>query len=86
MQHIEVARFHNDDYDVIIKSGSINYSWNRFKGRIDNNKDLHEPNETCPPSRRYAKYAASDECDLYLYDPQNNEISLLTSDDNHKRE
>lgn len=85
MQHIEVARFHNNDYDVIIKSGSIYYSWNRFKGRIDNNKDLHEPDETCPPSRRYAKYAASDECDLYLYDPQNNEVSLIASDGNQKR-
>ena len=53
----EVLRFVHPDYEVIVRTLDIGYSWERFKGRIN-----YAP-ET------YCRYTSKDECRLCLYSP-----------------
>lgn len=62
----EVLRFIHPDYEVIVRTQDISYSWERFKGRINysrrDNPDIDAP-ET------YCRYTSKDECELRLYSP-----------------
>lgn len=63
---IEVLRFSHSDYDIIVRTQDINYSWERFKGRINyarrSNREIDVP-------ERYCRYTSKDECNLCLYSP-----------------
>lgn len=62
----EVLRFVHPDYEVIVRTQDISYSWKRFKGRIDytrfTNPELVEPD-------KYCRYTSKDSCKLCLYNP-----------------
>ena len=62
----EVLRFIHPDYEVIVRTQDISYSWERFKGRINysrrGNPDIDAP-------EAYCRYASKDECELCLYSP-----------------
>ena len=62
----EVLRFVHPDYEVIVRTRDISYSWERFKGRIDytrkTNPELVEPD-------KYCRYTSKDSCKLCLYNP-----------------
>lgn len=62
----EVLRFVHPDYEVIVRTQDISYSWKRFKGRINHtritNPELVEPD-------KYCRYTSKDSCKLCLYDP-----------------
>ena len=61
-----VIRYKHQDYEVIVRTQDISYSWNKFKGRINyarqSNSDIVVPEEYC-------RYTSSDESVLYLYNP-----------------
>jgi hypothetical protein len=63
----EVLRLIHPDYEVIVRTQDISYSWERFKGRINysrrDNPDIDAP-ET------YCRYTSKDECELRLYTVQ----------------
>ena len=68
---MEVLKFSNEDYDIIIRTRDIKYSWKRFKGRIhyskQYDKDIKNP-------ENYCRYTSKDEGSLTLYNPiKNNE-------------
>lgn len=62
----EVLRFVHPDYEVIVRTQDISYSWKRFKGRINHtritNPELVEPD-------KYCRYTSKDSCKLCLYNP-----------------
>lgn len=62
----EVLRFVHPDYEVIVRTQDISYSWKRFKGRIKHtritNPELVEPD-------KYCRYTSKDSCKLCLYNP-----------------
>ncbi len=62
----EVIRFSHPDYDVIVRTQDISYSWQRFKSRINytrrNNSEIDAPEEYCC-------YRSKDVCHLCLYNP-----------------
>lgn len=62
----EVLRFVHPDYEVIVRTQDISYSWKRFKGRINHtrntNPELVEPD-------KYCRYTSKDSCKLCLYKP-----------------
>ncbi len=62
----EVLRFVHPDYEVIVRTRDISYSWERFEGRIDytrkTNPELVEPD-------KYCRYTSKDSCKLCLYNP-----------------
>lgn len=62
----EVLRFVHPDYEVIVRTQDISYSWKRFKGRINytriTNPELVEPD-------KYCRYTSKDSCKLCLYYP-----------------
>lgn len=62
----EVLRFVHADYEVIVRTQDISYSWERFKGRINysrrDNPDMDAP-------EAYCRYTSKDECKLCLYSP-----------------
>lgn len=62
----EVLRFIHPDYEVIVRTLDIGYSWERFKGRINyarrDNPDIDAPESYC-------RYTSKDECRLCLYSP-----------------
>ena len=70
----EVLRYIHADYEVIVRTQDISYSWGRFKGCIDytrrNNPDVGAP-------EKYCRYSAKDECRLQLYSPVTTEVTLL---------
>ena len=47
----EVLRFIHPDYEVIVRTQDISYSWERFRGRINyskrNNPDIDAPEAYC---------------------------------------
>ena len=47
----EVLRFVHPDYEVIVRTQDISYSWERFEGRINHtritNPELVEPDKYC---------------------------------------
>lgn len=62
----EVLRFVHPDYEVIVRTLDIGYSWERFKGRINyarrDNPDIDAPESYC-------RYTSKDEYRLCLYSP-----------------
>lgn len=68
----EVLRYIHPDYEVIVRTQDISYSWLKFKGRIDytrrSNPDIDAP-------EKYCRYATKDECKLRLYNPINGNVS-----------
>ena len=61
---MEVLRFIHADYDVIVRTQDISYSWERFKGRI--NYSRTQNHEVGAPEK-YCRYTSSDECVLQLH-------------------
>lgn len=74
---IEVLRYVHQDYEVIVRTQDISYSWERFKGRINytrkSNPEIDEP-------EKYCRYTSKDECHLCLYSP----IIGKTTDENEE--
>lgn len=72
---MEVLRFVHSDYEVIVRTKDISYSWERFKGRIGytrlTNQKVDEP-------EKYCHYTSKDECLLCLYSPINRENTELS--------
>lgn len=70
----EVLRYIHSDYEVIVRTQDISYSWQRFKGRINyarrKNLEIDAP-------EKYCRYTAKDECKLRLYSPMTTEVTLL---------
>ena len=66
----EVLRYIHPDYEVIVRTQDISYSWERFKGRI--NHARHSNPEIDAP-KEYCRYTSKDECDLRLYNPETRE-------------
>lgn len=66
----EVLRFIHPDYEVIVRTQDIGYSWERFKGRI--NYTRRDTPEIDAPEK-YCRYISKDECLLRLYSPINGE-------------
>ena len=67
---MEVLRYIHPDYDVIVRTQDISYSWERFRGRINySRKDDQEINAP----EKYCRYTSSDECVLLLHSPLTNE-------------
>lgn len=68
----EVLRFIHTDYEVIVRTQDISYSWERFKGRIDYTR---RDNSEIDAPESYCRYTSKDECKLRLYSPINSERS-----------
>ena len=68
----EVLKYTYSDYEIVVRTQDIKYSWERFKGRIrysrQYNSEIDRPEEYC-------LYTAKDECKLSLYNPDNDEVS-----------
>ena len=62
----EVLRYTHPDYEVVVRTQDIHYSWERFKGRINYTRKDHL--EVDAPEK-YCRYTAKDECELCLYNP-----------------
>ncbi len=69
---IEVLRFKHSDYDVIVRTQDISYSWERFKGRINYTRRTNPG--ICTPET-YCRYTSKDDCSLFLYNPITKEKS-----------
>ena len=59
---VEVLRFVHTDYEVVVRTQDISYSWERFRGRISSSQTSESPDEYC-------RYASKDECKLRIYSP-----------------
>ena len=70
----EVLRYiHKEgDYEVVVRTQDISYSWQRFKGRIDYTRRTN-PDVSAP--REYCEYTSQDECQLLLGKPFADELS-----------
>lgn len=63
---MEVLRYVHDDYEVILRTRDISYSWDKFKGRINYSRNLSGETDI-PLPEEYCKYTSKDECELFLY-------------------
>ena len=61
-----VLRFKHPDYEVMVRTQDITYSWKRFKGRINYSR---EKNPMIDAPDAYCRYTSKDECELCLYSP-----------------
>lgn len=61
-----VLRFKHPDYEVMVRTQDITYSWERFKGRINYSR---EKNPMIDAPDAYCRYTSKDECELCLYSP-----------------
>ena len=62
------------DYEVIVRTQDIGYSWSRFKSRIDYTRRL---NADVDAPETYCSYKSQDECLLNLYSPiEHKEVSF----------
>lgn len=73
----EVLRYIHADYEVIVRTQDIAYSWERFKGRIDYTRRSN-PGVAAPD--KYCCYTAKDECVLKLYSPIDRCVSSYDED------
>lgn len=62
----EVLRYTHPDYEVIVRTQDIHYSWERFKGRINYTR-IGNPEIDAPD--KYCRYTSKDECRLCIYSP-----------------
>ena len=60
------------DYEVIVRTQDIVYSWQRFKGRIDYTRMM---NTSVSAPREYCEYTSQDECVLHLDKPFSDELT-----------
>lgn len=71
----EVLRYIHTDYEVIIRTQDISYSWERFEGRIrysrEQNPDIDAPDHYC-------RYTSKDECLLRLYRPDSQSVETFS--------
>lgn len=70
----EVLRFTHSDYEVIVRTQDISYSWERFRGRI---MYTRRDNPSIATPKEYCRYTTKDECQLKLFSPINNEVVYL---------
>ena len=68
----EVLRYIHPDYEVIVRTQDISYSWLKFKGRIDYTR---RSNPYIDTPEKYCRYTTKDECKLRLYSPINGNVS-----------
>ena len=61
-----VLRFKHPDYEVMVRTQDIAYSWERFKGRINYSRS---ENPMIDAPEAYCRYTSKDECELCLYSP-----------------
>ena len=62
------------DYEVIVRTQDIGYSWTRFKSRIDYTR---RSNAEVDAPEAYCSYKSQNECQLKLYSPiEHKEVSL----------
>lgn len=61
-----VLRFKHPDYEVMVRTQDIAYSWERFKGRINYSR---RENPMIDAPEAYCRYTSKDECELCLYSP-----------------
>ena len=66
----EVLRYIHKDYEVIVRTQDVSYSWQRFKGRIKSTERTAAPE--C-----YCRYTCKDDCQLRLYNPDTSGIISL---------
>ena len=59
-------RFKHPDYEVMVRTQDITYSWERFKGRINYSR---RENPMIDAPEAYCRYTSKDECELCLYSP-----------------
>ena len=62
----EVLRFIHKDFEIIVRTQDISYSWEKFKGRIDYTR---RGNPEIDAPENYCRYTSKDECRLCLYSP-----------------
>lgn len=60
------------DYEVVVRTQGIDYSWQRFKGRIDYTRRSNP--KVCAP-RQYCEYTCQDVCKLQLGKPFDDELT-----------
>lgn len=68
---MEVLRYYNEDYEVILRTRDLTKSWERFRGRINYSRKNHP--ELADPEK-YCCYRTKDSCGLKLY---NHETRML---------
>ena len=61
-----VLRFKHPDYEVMVRTQDITYSWERFKGRVNYSR---RENPMIDAPEAYCRYTSKDECELCLYSP-----------------
>lgn len=61
-----VLRFRHPDYEVMVRTQDITYSWKRFEGRINYSR---KKNPMIDAPDAYCRYTSKDECELCLYSP-----------------
>lgn len=64
---MEVLKFSNEDYDIIIRSRDISYSWERFKGRIHYSRQHKKENEEIKLPEQYCRYTSKEEGNLFIF-------------------
>ena len=62
----EVLRYSHKDYEVVVRTQDIHYSWQRFQGRINYTR---KENPEVDAPEQYCRYSSKDECELRLYSP-----------------
>lgn len=67
---MDVLRYKTEDYEVIVRTDNISYSWTNFKGRINYRNQITGEEEKSDPMK-YCVYTAKDNVDFFLYNPEN---------------
>ena len=67
---MEVLKFIHTDYEVIVRTQDIAYSWERFRGRIISSHTSESPEEYC-------RYTSKDKCSLCIYNPITKSKNIL---------
>ena len=67
---MEVLKFIHTDYEVIVRTQDIAYSWERFRGRIISSQTSESPEEYC-------RYTSKDNCSLCIYNPITQSKNIL---------
>lgn len=67
---MEVLKFIHTDYEVIVRTQDIAYSWERFRGRIISSQTSESPEEYC-------RYTSKDNCSLCIYNPITKSKNIL---------
>ena len=70
----EVLKYSNEDYEIVVRTQDISYSWQKFKGRINYSR-RDNPDIVAP--EKYCRYAAKEECELQLFNPETNKYEVL---------